>query len=307
MSKKIIINIICLFLPAMLLANCTNGNIPEAYKPTGIRVNPVSLDMKTGDRVQVKASILPAVANQPDYLWVSDNTAVATVDNGLVEAVSAGKTTVKVSALGVSASIEVKVEAPGAPVRATMYEKTFDSATTVSELSLNGMGQLTADGLKITSTGNIVQLNKFYALAERMVQYRVVFTSDTRAVFRSSQGDFNAYVDVPNREISIATSPVIKKTVDFLQPGREYLVEIYHIYQEAKVRIVDSATGEEAEISAVHDGQGGVGQGALQPGFSVGMQWDHYCFGLAAGSSMTVKQMTDRLRHEEQGEASDLR
>lgn len=96
---------------------------------------------------------------------------------------------------------------------------------------------------------------------------------------------------MPNRRISIATSPVTEKTVDFLQGDREYIVEIYHVYQQAKVRIVDAQTGEEAEITAVHDGQGGIGKGALQAGFRVGMQWDHYCFGLENGTSMLVRQM----------------
>jgi hypothetical protein len=99
-------------------------------------------------------------------------------------------------------------------------------------------------------------------------------------------------VDVPDKRISIATSPVIGKTVEFLQGDREYLVEIYHIYQQAKVRIVDIQTGEEAEIAAMHDGEGGCGAGAVQAGFNVGMQWDYYCFGLDNGSSMLVRQIT---------------
>lgn len=187
--------------------------------------------------------------------------------------------------------IRVKVEAPDPATRVALYEKTFDSSISVPELNLNGTGKFTAEGIQITATDNVVQLNKFYALAERMVQYRVVFASDTRAIFRSSMGDFNAYVDVPSQQISIATNPVIKKTVGFLQPNREYIVEVYHIYQLAKLRIVDVLTGKEAEISVTNDGQGGVGQGALQEGFSVGMQWDHYCFGLAGGSSLIVKQI----------------
>ncbi|MDR0713407.1 MAG: glycosyl hydrolase [Bacteroidales bacterium] len=172
-----------------------------------------------------------------------------------------------------------------------LYEKNFNSVP-VSDLLLNGAGSYTAEGLNITQKGNIVKLNKFYALAERMVQYKVKFSTDAKAVFKSSEGDFNAYIDVPNRRISIATNPATEKTVDFLQGDRAYTVEIYHVYQQAKVRIVDEQTGEEAEITAVHDGQGGVGQGALQAGFSVGMQWDHYCFGLVSGTSVLVKQMS---------------
>ena len=172
-----------------------------------------------------------------------------------------------------------------------LYEKKIGSSATTHELLLNGVAQYTTEGLNVTGKNNVVKLDRFYALAERMVQYRVKFSADAKAVFRSSQGDFNAYVDIPGRRLSIATFPVTEKAVDFLRADREYEVEIYHVYQQARVRITDPQTGESAELTATHDGQGGVGQGALQPGFSVGMQWDHYCFGLIEGTAMLVKKI----------------
>jgi hypothetical protein len=135
-------------------------------------------------------------------------------------------------------------------------------------------------------------LNKFYALAERKVQYHIKLSADAKVVFHSSEKDFSAYVDVVNKKINIATNPATEKKVPFLQGNREYLVEIYHVYQESRLRIIDVQTLEHAEISAINDGQGGVGKGALQPGFGVGMQWDYYCFGLAAGTAMQVKRIT---------------
>lgn len=280
-------------LPAFPLSGCGKDNLPEGYKAQNIHVGKESLTLKVGEREQLKASVVPAVAHPPAFLWSSANTVVAAVtDNGTVEAVAVGETSVTVAYQDISTVIPVKVEeADTAPSgRVVLYESTLTAA--VQELSVNGLGNYTADGLRITAKGNTVQLNKFYALAERMAQYKVKFSADAKAVFKSSQGDFNAYIDVPNRRISIATNPVTETTVDFLQGDREYVVEIYHVYQQAKVRIVDEQTGEEAEITAVHDGQGGVGQGALQTGFSVGMQWDHYCFGLASGAFLLVKQIT---------------
>ncbi|MDR1155866.1 MAG: Ig-like domain-containing protein [Bacteroidales bacterium] len=292
MNRKFLF-LLFFFLPAFSLSGCEKNNAPEEYKPQGIHVNKTSLTMKVGYRELLTASVVPAAAHQPALQWSSADESVATITDGWVEAVAAGETSVTVAYQDVGTVIPVRVEEVDPPkpsVKAVLYESALTTAA--PELSVNGLGNYTADGLRITVKGNTVQLNKFYALAERMVQYRVVFASDTRAIFRSSQGDFNAYVDVPNQEISIATNPVTKKTVAFLQRDREYIVEVYHIYQQAKLRIVDILTGEEAEISATHDGQGGVGQGALQEGFSVGMQWDHYCFGLDGGSSLLVKQIT---------------
>jgi hypothetical protein len=288
-AKSIFIKIFVLLL--ILSAGCGKNDASETYKPDNIYVNKQALLLKAGDTEQLTASAVPAVAHQPAFQWSSANEAVATVSNGMVEAIAVGETNITVSFLDVNTVISVKVEAAAPVTQAILYEKAFNSVP-VADLLLNGAGQFIADGLNITQKGNIVKLNKFYALAERMVQYKVKFASDAKAVFKSSEGDFNAYIDVPNKRISIATNPVTEQTVDFLQGDREYLVEIYHIYQTAKVRIVDMQTGKEAEISATHDGGGGCGAGALQVGFSVGMQWDYYCFGLESGASMLVKQMT---------------
>lgn len=51
-------------------------------------------------------------------------------------------------------------------------------------------------------------------------------------------------------------------------------------------------TGEALEITATNDGTGGCGEGAVQTGFAVGMQWDYYCFGLVSGTSMLIQQIT---------------
>ena len=174
---------------------------------------------------------------------------------------------------------------------ATLYKKQLNSKNSFPEVLVNEAGQYTAEGLNVTVRDKLVRLNKFYALAERKVMYRVKFSADAKAVFRSSEGDFSAIVDVPAQRISIATSPASEKTVPFLQANREYLIEIFHIYQKALLRLTDVQTGETADVAAVNDGPGGVGQGALQTGFGVGMQWDYYCFALTGGSSMLVSSI----------------
>jgi hypothetical protein len=76
-------------------------------------------------------------------------------------------------------------EAPAPYKPAALYDERLGS-TPVPALQLNSMGAYTAGGLHIIDTADVVKLNKFYALAERMVQYRVRLSADARAVFRSS-------------------------------------------------------------------------------------------------------------------------
>lgn len=188
--------------------------------------------------------------------------------------------------------IHIKTKSANKDRKAVLYDKKLINIKCVPELQLNNVAQYNEEGLYITSTDNVVKLDKFYALGERMVRYHIKPASDTKAIFKSSEGDFNVYIDIPGRRITIGTNPITEKTVPFLRGDREFIIEIYHIYQQAKVRIIDKKNNKAVEVIVTNDGQGGVGKGALQEGFNVGMQWDHYCFGLISGSSMLVKQIT---------------
>ncbi|HUM67173.1 MAG TPA: Ig-like domain-containing protein, partial [Chitinophagaceae bacterium] len=219
----------------------------DGYELTGINLNVASLDLKTGERFQLRATAVPALANQPNYEWTSTDLSVATVINGLVTAVSPGKTNISVTYRNIRREIAVDVSPDKKDDNhVVLYEKQL-TGSSFPDLVLNGVGQPEATGLLISGKNDVVRLNRFYALAERKVQYEVVFSEDALAIFRSSEGDFSAFVDVKNKSISIATNPVTKKEVSFLTSGRAYLIEIYHIYQLARLRITDIRSGAAAE------------------------------------------------------------
>lgn len=289
----LVVTILCMLLTVSAGAGCNKEKGKIEYRMSDINVNKSSVFLNVGQSEQLIVSPIPAVASQLKFHWISANNAVATVVDGLIKAEGAGETTITVRYQNIERNIAVKVSTSDMKEsHALLYEKQLSNRGPIPELIDNGFGAYTADGLKVTANNNIVKLDKFYAVAERKVQYKVIFSADAKAIFRSSEGDFNAHVDVQGKRISIATNPVTEKTISFLQADREYLVEVYHVYQQAKLRIVDTETGEAGEITAEHDGQGGVGKGVLQPGFAVGMQWDHYCFGLVSGSFMLVKKIS---------------
>ena len=292
MEDKTFINIILWALLSLSAMGCEKNNISDEYELKNIYINKSSLTLKVGDSERLIASAVPAVAHTPAFQWTSADNKIITVEDGLVNAVSVGETFVTVSYQDVSTLVSVTVEEAQSSFNAVLYDKILNSNSSFPEIDLNGVGQYTNEGLTINGCGKVAKLNKFYALAERMVQYHVKFSADTKAMFRSSEGDFSAYIDIPNKRISIATNPATEKTVSFLQGNREYIIEIYHVYQQAKVRVIDVQTNEETEITATNDGTGGCGAGAVQAGFAVGMQWDYYCFGLVSGTSMLIQQIT---------------
>lgn len=173
-----------------------------------------------------------------------------------------------------------------------MFDARFDEGQRPSELQLTPEASYGAEGLALKAGKDAVMLDKYYALAQRMVRYRVRPSADAVLAFRSSTGDFNAVVDVPGRKISILTAPAIEAAAPFLEGDREYDIEIYHIYNKAIVRVKEVSGKGAAEAVAVNDGKGGCNSGQLQEGFAVGMQWDHYCFRLSAGAGVTVSRMT---------------
>ncbi|MBX3257550.1 MAG: SGNH/GDSL hydrolase family protein [Chitinophagaceae bacterium] len=172
-----------------------------------------------------------------------------------------------------------------------LYRKSLNDRDKYPELLLNNVAcRFTAEGLVVTGNTNTVQLNKYYSLGERLVRYHVRFASNTKAVFKSSTGDFKAIVDVPGQTLSVETNPAVWKHVK-IDPASEYLVEIRRVYQQSTVILTDLSTGEDQELTINGNGAGGVGEGATGSESGIVHQWDYYCFGLLEGASLTIKQI----------------
>lgn len=172
-----------------------------------------------------------------------------------------------------------------------LYRRVLNNTDKYPELSLNGVVcNFTQQGLVITGTKNIVQLNKYYSLGERLVRYHVRFAASTKAVFQSSTGDFKVVVDVAAQKATIETKPAVWKHVT-IHAANEYMVEIQRLYQQSKLILTDLVTGEQQVLEINGDGSGGVGKGATGSETGMASQWDYYCFGLLEGEPLTIKQI----------------
>ncbi|PVD49744.1 hypothetical protein DC498_22270 [Terrimonas sp.] len=172
-----------------------------------------------------------------------------------------------------------------------LYKRILNDSDQFPELLLNNVAcNFTAQGLVITGKQQIIRLNKYYALAERLVRYHARFSATTKAVFQSSTGDFKVVIDVPGQTVAIETNPAIWKRVR-IDPANEYIVEIQRHYQQSKVIIADLVTGEEQEVVINGNGAGGVGEGAYNNEHGIVHQWDYYCFGLLDGDALTIRQI----------------
>lgn len=72
----------------------TIGEGSETVAVTGITLDYSSISLNEGDTMMLAASISPSDATNSTVLWESSDTSVATVNNGLVTAVSSGNATI---------------------------------------------------------------------------------------------------------------------------------------------------------------------------------------------------------------------
>ena len=299
----------CLALAALpATVSCGKGGEQPGGDETvlTVKVEHDYFSLTVGDKVTVRAKAEPASADLPALTWTSRDPRVATVSDGTIEAVGPGETTVVVSCRQASAQIAVIVkekEKPGdeggggtepddLEGPATLFNATPDRKHIFSDFLLNGIAQYTDAGLLVSSPAGMVRLNRFYALAQRRVRYRISAEKDAVCLFQSSEKDITVRLDYRNKKLSILTSPETSVDVPFLLEDKDFDVEVVHDYQKATARLVDAEKKDSAEVSAVNDGGGGYGQGVVNDRpFSVGLGHDYFCFGIDRGA-MTVKRVT---------------
>lgn len=90
------------------IAKCAVSVDPIAV--TGISLNKTSLQLFVGNSETLSATITPDNATSPSISWDSSDKEVATVDNGVVTAVSAGKATITAASSSFTAECVVEVK-----------------------------------------------------------------------------------------------------------------------------------------------------------------------------------------------------
>lgn len=102
-----LLNILTLFA---CLASCSGEPVqPETVDVVSVTLEPTTLTLKVGEKSTLTVAVLPENASDKTIKWSSDDSSIATVDDGTVTAVAAGETTVKASAGGKTATCKVSV------------------------------------------------------------------------------------------------------------------------------------------------------------------------------------------------------
>ena len=98
---------------SLLCVACGGGgdDAPTTVPVSGIKLDKSALSLEIGEKATVTATIAPADATNKSITWSTANQTIATVNNGVVEGVATGETTItaKTNDGGYSATIPVKV------------------------------------------------------------------------------------------------------------------------------------------------------------------------------------------------------
>jgi len=120
---------------------------------TGVSLNKTSLSLAVGGSETLTENVAPSNATNKTVTWTSSNTAIATVTNGLVRAVSAGSATIIVSTVDGGKTATCTVNVTGGSGGGAEPTPTI----TVTSNADNGAGTLRA-AIQSASAGNIIAI-----------------------------------------------------------------------------------------------------------------------------------------------------
>ncbi len=157
--------LICAMACAFGLAACNNGEPNEnggeqTAAVESVTLNKTELTLEVGGEETLTATVAPDDATDKAVTWSSDNTAVATVENGKVTAIAAGTAAITAKAGDKTAACTVTVNAP---VTYTVTEEEWNEALDLKYKNLTFTGTISgASGemtLKLIEDGSIHQIS----------------------------------------------------------------------------------------------------------------------------------------------------
>ena len=140
-------------------ASCTVTVTPRTISVESITLNKTQLSLVKGATETLAATVLPTTATDKAVTWESSDTAVATVENGVVTAVAAGNATITATAGGKTAICAVTVTNPsnsgsssGGGSSTPRYAVTVPDKTENGSLSVSSKNAKKGSDVTITAT-----------------------------------------------------------------------------------------------------------------------------------------------------------
>ena len=157
----VVVALLCAMVCAFGLVACNNNETPNENGNNGtqtvavesVTLNKTELTLEVGDEETLTATVTPDNATDKTVTWSSDNTAVATVENGKITAVAAGNATITAKAGDKTAACIVTVNA------ATADTSVGGKAFIFETLTCEGMDKNTLQTAIAINNGMTIEFN----------------------------------------------------------------------------------------------------------------------------------------------------
>ncbi len=152
-----VVALICAMTCAFGLVACNNGE-EQTVAVESVTLNKTELTLEVGGEETLTATVTPDDATDKTVTWSSDNTAIATVENGKVTAIAAGTATITAKAGDKTDTCSVTVNAA---VTYTVTEEEWNEALDLKYKNLTFTGTIPGNmgiTLKLLEDGSLQQI-----------------------------------------------------------------------------------------------------------------------------------------------------
>ena len=182
--------------------------------------------------------------------------------------------------------------------KAVLYNEKLSSSNIPADLYVTD-ATYGADGLLITLPTQLIMLDKYYSLGERICSFYFKTNNSAKINF-GAISDVADYSNQDNYSVNFLTKTILyfynngydSLNVPFLNANNDYVAEIIKNYNEITFKVTDLKTRESAYIIRTVDGTGGFGAGNLNPNYNIiSTVRDKYAMYLEQGDYLLLKQI----------------
>ena len=205
------------------------GSVVPDVPVTGVSLDKTSASLNVGGTVTLTATVSPSNATNKDVTWSSDDETVATVENGVVTAVSGGTATITVTTVDgeFTASCTITVE-DVPPVIVDVDGVTLDK----SEMTLytdGRTGELTATVSPSNATNKDVtwgSSNPSVATVDENGVVTPMSAGEVIITVTTVDGEFTTTCTVTVKDVE-ADGIIVKPVKDIYEVDEEYVPDVY--------------------------------------------------------------------------------
>ena len=213
----------------------------DATHVTGISLSNYSVEIIEGESTTLKATVSPSDATDPSFIWGSDNTSVATVQNGTIVAISPGTANISVRTTDGNKTATCKI---------TVKSKVIDvTGITLSQSSISIKEEETLQLKATVKPSNATNQEVSWSSGDE----GIATVASDGTVTGVTEGTTTITAKSADGKIT-ATSKVTvtAEYVDFPDPNfRKYMVENFDLNKNGKISLTEAKKVKTIIVSTV--------------------------------------------------------